>query len=150
VLKSGSCQVLASVINDYSDKASEICKDITYKEKMSQINLVIPKERLRYLGSWKELVKRDKNNLIGFFIEVWYLILDDISFTHFSDNEIIGNFIDVNDKETYKFRLNLNNAKDKTILAVYNNKGFNANEQFIVKPKNEIIYSIMDSLQLKR
>lgn len=76
-------QVISSVIIDQLDKAKEICKDIVYKQKFKNIQHELPKEGLRYLASWSEIVVREKGNLESFLAEVLDLIPDKLNI-HYS------------------------------------------------------------------
>ena len=143
-------QILASIVIDYLDKASEICRDITYKEKMSNTDLVIPKEELISFGWWNELVKRDKINIENFLGDLWLIIPDgEINLRRHSNTEIIGNFTDFITKAAYNIEFTLNGARDKANLSVYNKNGFNENVQFIVKPKHEdyLLYYVESAIE---
>jgi hypothetical protein len=137
-LQNKNTQVLASVINDYLKKALEICNDIIYKEKLSRIDIKIPKEELRYLCRWSEIVTREKNELGFFLADVMDLIMDKIDLTmSYDKKEIYGNCIGAYNEGSYDLRLTLNHSKDKANLIISNEKGLNEIQQFTVKTKDD-------------
>ncbi len=125
---------IANAINDSLDKAKAICKDIVYKQKMENIKLEFPKEELRYLASWNELLVREKGELEFFLADVMDLISDKVDL-HYSSigNSFFGDFLEVNYKDKFRIHLELNNAKNKAILTVTNEDGFKETVQFTVK-----------------
>jgi hypothetical protein len=129
--------ILANVINEYLQKTIQICKDIAYKEKLNRIEIIIPREELRYLCSWSEVIDREKGMLENFLIRAMAVYFNK-AHLQMSKNktEICGKCIDEIYGNTFDLRLVLNQTKDKADLIVTHENGREAKQQFIVKSIN--------------
>ncbi len=125
---------MSSVVSEYLDRASQICSDITYKEKFERTELRIPKEELRYLANWKQISTREKGNLESFLGEVMDLITDkvNIRYPQYGD-DIDGDFEDVYSNKKYYFRLGLDNPRNTASLFITDKKGYEIVQKFTVK-----------------
>ncbi|MDN5868338.1 MAG: hypothetical protein L0H55_13205 [Candidatus Nitrosocosmicus sp.] len=129
--------VLGNVINEYLDKALEICKDIFYLRKMNKVPKEISKEGIRYLCSWSELIDREKNNLEQFISDKHGLFPFEINIEHNLSKkfEIKGNFEDQG-REKYFLKLYLNESKSEANLLIQDKNDYKTIDQFIVKHLN--------------
>lgn len=130
---------MAEIINDYLYKALDICKDIAYKEKIKQIPLEIQKEGIRYLCSWSEITERENRNLQEYIVHRFGLVPDKLNLHHnYPNHEIKGEFEYFGEPSgKYYIKLTLNGLKDKASIMIHDKKGYEEEEQLIVKQKNE-------------
>jgi hypothetical protein len=129
--------VSAEIINDYLNKALEICKDIAYKDKIKQTPLEIQKEGIRYLCSWSEVIEREKRNLQDFIVDLTGLmpIKFNLRYIDSKKNKITGDFEDQSGDKCY-IELTLGYTKDKANLLIYDKKDYEVKEEITVKQKN--------------
>lgn len=128
---------IASVVSDYLDKASQICNDITYKEKIKKTEISIPKEELRYFANWKQISTREKGNLVSFLCEVLDLITDEVNINYpLYEDHIEGDFEDAYEKKKYYFRLSLDYPRNTASLIITDKERIKIVRKFTVKIHN--------------
>lgn len=151
-LQNPSTPALSNVINDYLEKASEICQDISYKEKRNQLGLKYSTENERYLFTWEYVSKREKRRLISYLSHVMNILVDDIKlFQYHRQNIIKGTIKDIHDL-SYNIEITRDIARQKAMLIVFNDDGFLEEKLFEMKieKENHIVYYGKGDLQLLR
>lgn len=131
-----STPALSSVINDYLDKASDICQDISYRERRSEMNRKFPVEDNRYLFTWDDVTKREKGRLTNYLSHVLNILVDEIKLIQYHRrNSIKGTIKDIHDLN-YSIEITRDIARKKAKLIIQNNEGFSVEKLFDMKPDN--------------
>ena len=146
--------VLASVITDYLEKTLEICKDISYKEKLKLHLPEFENRKIGYLCSWNEIVGREKKYLLN-FIE-YYLDYHplELNINYYDSGKRISGYFNglTEEKEEptkYYVKLIMNNIKDEATLVIDDGQGFKESQKFIVKSKGNDYLLFYDSDVIK-
>jgi len=85
---------IASLVNDYLDKAADICEEITYKEKLNQSKFEIGDKKKEYLCEWHKIPTRDKIRLKDFIKSNMSFTPQNFVIFNKKDDEIKGSFSD--------------------------------------------------------
>jgi hypothetical protein len=143
---------IANLVNDSLDKASNICKEITYKEKLEQKGFEISDESITYLCSWNKMLNRDKYRLKDHIRKGLRFAINEFELYRKKNNvnELEGSFKD-NLGKIYDFTLILHKSERYVSLRIKGNLLY-ANQDFPIESRNGeyLLYYKKDSFTIER
>jgi hypothetical protein len=133
---------IASLVNDYLDKAVAICEEITYKEKLNQSKFELQNKKMEYLCEWYKIPTRDKIRFKNFIKINLNFVPQNFIIYHYKDDEIRGSFSD-NSDQNFEIILTLNRMVKRAFLRInrvftsMENNPLYASQNLIIKQTKE-------------